>query len=188
MTIEMLSRGTILVSLMREDMRRFRLSEDGADVKEGLTELLYHVGEVCAMDVAGKSFLVEALPKEGGWFLIITVREAKRRRVFRIKHSQTIPVCVFRCADDLLDFVGTEPSFDFRLYRYQERYLLLPTGRIRDEALLSEYGELHRLSRAAAARVSEFGALLFEKNVQRRHIRGRTVTVRDAAPGDSEGA
>ena len=188
MTIEMLSRGTILVSLDTQDMRRFRLSLDsGADVREGLTELLCHVGEVCSLDPSGKSFLVEALPKQEGWFLIISVRSVKRRRMFRIKRSQAATVCVFRCADDLLDFLAAKPSFDFQLYLYRDRYTLLPTGGICDDAALSEYGDLDHLSRAAIARVREFGALLLEKNVQRRHISGRTVAVRNAALGHGEG-
>ena len=187
MTIEMLSRGTILVSLLPEDLRRFGLSKDGADIKEGLSQLLYHVGEVCSLDVEGRSFLVEALPKEDGWFLIITARQAKRRRVYRIKRSQTFPACVFRSADDLLDFLGAQPSFDFRLYLYRGRYTLLPAHEVGDSALLSEYGDLHSLSRAAAARIGEFGRLIFEKDVQRRQIRGRTMAVRNAAFGNAEG-
>ena len=184
MTIEMLDRGTILVSLQNEDMRQYALSwEDNAvqNVEKGLKNLLYHVGEVCGLDHRGKSYLIEALPSSAGCLLIISVHAA-RRRVYRVKRAERLAACVFRCADDMLDCIRGL-SCGYRLYRYEENYVLLPDPSASDSVILklSEFGDLHMLSSTAAARIAEFGKLLLEKSVQRRHISGRAVAVRDAA-------
>lgn len=192
MTIEMIDRGTILVSLVKEDMRQYSLNLDDTapqNAEKGLKNLLYHVGEMCGLDHRGKSYLIEALPSREGCLLIISVHAVRRRRIYRIKRPKLRQVCVFRNTDDMLDYL-TRCSDNFcnaALYRYEGRYMLLPAPTASDGALaaLSEYGDVSAISTTVAARIQEYGKLLWQKDVQRRHISGRTVAVRDTAFRDT---
>ncbi|MBQ3264543.1 MAG: adaptor protein MecA [Ruminococcus sp.] len=189
MTIDLLDRETILVSLGVEDMRAYSLRFDkGVGYAEnGLKKLLGQLGELCGTRSRGKSYLIEALPAKDGCLLIISVHAAKYRRKYRIKRSADRKICIFFDADAMLDYLSAaKDSEDFMLYRYDGRFVLLPPLTASDSVLarLSEYGELYPASPAALARVREYGSLLMEKNAQRRHIRSRAVTVRDAASRD----
>ena len=208
MTIEMLEKGLILVSLRDEDMRRYALyedrdapSDDGLASRgpagrglasqgpagrglasQGLKSLLYRVSEVCGLDYHGKSFLIELLPSKDGCLLIISVRSVRRRRkTYRIKRSRTTRVCVFFDADAMLDYLrlGCTPP-GAAVYRRQERYVLVSNGSFDDR--IGEYGDLHTLSLIAAARIREHGTLLWQEKLQSRHISDRAVAVRDTAP------
>lgn len=185
MTIEMLDRGTILVSLENEELRDYSLDFSGPvkTVEQGLRRLILCVRERCGLDPGGKSWLIEALPSHGGCLLIISVHAVRRRRRYRIKRPFTDTMCVFFSADAMLDFLPIAGEFlsGYRLYRYQERYVLLPEGD-GEHPILGEYGDLTEASAAAVARVREFGVLLGEKRFQSRRISRGTVTVRDAAP------
>lgn len=187
MTIEMLDKGTILVSLCAEDMRQYALSFDepsAACPRAGLTNLLYHVGETCGLDHSGKSYLIEALPSYDGCLLIISVRRAKYRRKYRVKRRRSAQVYVFFDADAMLDYRRLYPEeTGYSVYRYKDRYVLIPAVPAPDNAYsrLCEYADRCSLSDAMTAHIKEYGALLWEKELQRRHIGGRAVAVRDAA-------
>lgn len=183
MTIEMPDKGTILVSLSQEDMRRYAFRPEDNAPQAALQKLMRHVGDVCGLDHRGKSYLVEALPCRAGCLLIITVRAVKRRRIYHIKRRRTRQLCVFFDADAMLDFLREGLKGGYALYRYEGRYVLLPGLSAGEEELsrLSEYGELYEAPQAATARVCEHGALLRQQETQRRHIGGGAVAVRDAA-------
>ena len=193
MTIEMLDQGTILVSLGAEDLRLYSLRFDGAltaAVQDGLKDLLYRVGAVCGFDVGGKCYLVEALPAGGGCLLIITVRARKHRKKYRVKRARTREVCAFFDADAMLDYLRAAKSRGgCAVYRYAGRYYLLPAPSAPDSVMdgLGEYGELYPIGAVLYARIREHGRLLFQEEVQRRHIRGGAVAVGDAASGDRVG-
>ena len=193
MTIEVLNRSTILVSLEDRDMRRYDLCFDGGkesetDVKAGLRDLLCHVGEVCGLSTNGRSWLVEALPSQKGCLLIISVRRVKRR-VYRVKRRTVCELCVFFDADAMLDYLRLiKGRGGYSVWLYEGRYILFPEPAVQKELTrYSEYGEVYAVSPAAAARVREFGSLLCQEELQRRHIGGRAVAVRDAAPGRAAG-
>ena len=157
MTIEMLNKGTILVQMAADDMRRYDLSfDDAAAPEKGLKKLLYHVGEECGIDQRGKSFLVEALPSRDGCLLIISVRRI--RKVYRIKRGSARTLCVFDTADMLLDWLLTGETGG-TVYRYRQKYVLIPTltASKRTLALMGEYGRLIRSDSIEAARIREFG-------------------------------
>lgn len=187
MTIEIMDKGTILVSLCEEDMRTYSLSfdEKAAGCPErGLKSLLYHVGQSCGLDHTGKSYLIEALPSSDGCLLIISVRRAKYRRKYRIKRSRQTDAYVFFDCDAMLDYCRLyQGDAGYAVYRYKERYILIPTLPASDGAWmrLCEYAQRCPLSDTALAHIREFGLLLREKEFQRRHISGRAVAVRDAA-------
>ena len=188
MTIDRIDKRTILVSLGDEELRRYALcfDEGTAAVEEGLKSLLTTIGETCGLDPGGKSFLVEALPARSGCLLIISVRTVKRRRVYRIKRREASAVCVFFDADAMLDYFRADGGQSAcAVYAYEGRYVLLPCGEPAEN--LGEYGELCPVSAAVRARVCEHGRLLRQVGVQRRHIGGRTVAVRDAARRDDGG-
>lgn len=181
-----------MVSLVKEDMRQYSLSLDDStpqSAEKGLKSLLHHVGEVCGLDHRGKSYLIEALPSREGCLLIISVHAVRRRRIYRIKRPELRQVCVFRCADDMLDYLmrRSDSSCSAALYRYEGRYILLPAPTASDSAAaaLSEYGDVYAVSATVTARIQEHGALLWQKDVQRCHISGRTMAVRDAALRDA---
>lgn len=189
MTIEMLDKGTILVSLAAEDMRRYSLRFDDTVPQNSLKDLLLYVGEVCGLDHRGKSYLIEALPSRRGCLLIISVRSVKRRKIYRIKRSRTREICVFFHTDAMLDFLRCGMRGGYALYRYEEKYILLPGLAVGGDeiARLCEYGELYPVSAAVEARIREHGALLRQQDVQRRHIGGGAVAVCDAALRDGGG-
>ena len=193
MTIEMLNRGTILVSLGERDMQAYTLdfgAENITDNETGLISLLYRVGEVCGLDCRGKSYSIEALPAQNGCLLIISVRTVRRRRVYRIKRKKTTDLCIFFDADAMLDYLGAgRLPGGCAVYAYDGRYVLLPPSALSesDTARLGEYGEIVSVGAAAQARIREHGSLLLQEALQRRHIGGRTVAVRDAAARDRAG-
>lgn len=186
MTIEMLDKGTILVSLGAEDMRRYSLRLDDSAAQNALKDLLVYVGEVCGLDHRGKSYLIEALPSRAGCLLIISVRTVKRRKIYRIKRSGTREICVFFNSDAMLDFLRGGMRGGYSLYLYNEKYVLLPglTADSGEMGRLSEYGELYPAPAAVEARIRECGTLLRQQEVQRRHISGGAVAIGDAALRD----
>ncbi len=188
MTIEMLDKQLILVSLCEEDMLTYRLGSDES-AEQGLRELMLYIGEECGLDHRGKSYLIEVMPSAKGCLLIISVRQAKRRKLYRVKRRALSDVCVFFDADAMLDFLSLKSGMcGYAVYRYRERYILLPD--VSDEgllSLLSEYGELYPVSTALMARVREHGRLLTQVEIQRRHIGGRAVAVGDTARGGGGG-
>lgn len=175
MTIEMIDRGTILVSLCDEDMRRYslRMQDSAERVQTGLKNLLCYVGEICGLDHRGKSYLIEALPSPKGCLLIISVRHVKRRRIFRVKRQKARELCVFFHADAMLDYWQSVPcQGGYAVYRYEGRYVLLPSLSAPESAVarMSEYGELYPVSEAVFARVREHGELLMQNRPARRQM------------------
>lgn len=158
MTIEMLNKRTILVQMAPEDMRRYALSfDDEAAPEEGLKQLLYRIGEECGIDHRGKSWLVEALPSRDGCLLIISVRRV--RKVYRIKRSDKRTLCVFDTADMLLDWLLLGVGLGGSVYRYRQKYVLIPSlaASKRTLALMGEYGRLIQADAVESARIREFG-------------------------------
>ena len=172
MTIDMLDRKTILVTLEQEDMRRYALDflskTDTDTTRRGLTELLYRVGEMCGLDHRGRSYLVEALPSRECCLLIISVRRTSRK-IYRIKRGKTREICVFDTADALLDWMQSARGFGYSVYLYRERYYLLTDLRMPFSSLglLSEYGRVVCASSVVTARIQECGELLQERHAAR---------------------
>lgn len=171
MNVDRIGESTILVTLDREDMKRYSIdfsSDDVDGVQHGLTRLMVRVGEACGLDHKDKSYLIEALPAGESCLLIISVRTVKRRRIYRVKRLRTVDCCVILCADDLLDVLRLDLIGGFRLFHYTERYYLFPdrpfSGHIR--AILSEYGALCSLNAVAAARIAEYGERIAERSVR----------------------
>lgn len=161
MTVEMLNKGTILVLMEGDDMRRYSLSfEEGSAPEQGLKKLLYRVGEECGIDSRGKSFLVEALPSRGGCLLIISVRRA--RKVYRIKRDSTRMICVFDTVDMLLDLMLLGGDLAGTVYDFRGKYILIPSisASKRSLALLSEYGRMTKADQIEIAGIREFGSII----------------------------
>ena len=177
MTIDMLDTGTILVHLGESDMLAYTLdfsdSADISDIKEGLSELVRRVGDMCGFGTVGRCFLVEALPSGDGCLLIISVRAVRHRRVYRIKREKTREICVFFDIDSMLDWLSDAnhaPS-GYTLYNYRGRYILMPEPYTSpaSSAELSEYGRLTKVSLEAASRIQEHGTAIREKRAHRRY-------------------
>jgi len=188
MTIDKLSEGTILVSLIDEEMRSFRLDFSAADAEEtrrGLTRLMYKVARECGLDCRDKSYLIEALPGGSGCLLIISVRTVRRRRRFRIKRACSRMCCVFACVDDMLDWLKRGSGTDCVIYSYDGIYVLLPDRRLSpaQSSLLNEYGSVRELSAADAARIEEYGETVYERRLPRSRIcPAHTVSAKSEAP------
>ncbi len=171
MTIDRLGESTILVTLMRDDMRRYDLdfeaSADAAETRQGLTRLMYRVGEECGLNHRDKSYLVEALPGKESCLLIISVRSGKPRKRYRIKRETTVECCVFQRCDDFLDWLSRPESaaLGYSLYALSGCYYLLPTYPLNpaESVLLNEYGAVTKKSPVAAARIREHGTFLREQ-------------------------
>ena len=102
MTIDRLSEGMILVTLMRDDMTRYSLDfnddADGERTRRGLTRLMVRVGTECGLDHHNKCYLIEALPSRDCCLLIISVRRTRRKK-YRIKREKTRAICEFDTAE-----------------------------------------------------------------------------------------
>ena len=176
MLIDVLSEGTILVSLSSEDMDRYSLdfgSDDGSSARAGLTRLLRKVGEDCGLDHRSKSYLIEALPGGSECLLIISVRQVKKRRVYRVKREKLYDCCYFASADDMLDFLHRGDDFGYRIYSVMGEYHLVPDlpPCERLAGILGEYGSVKRLSAVGTARLIESGTLIYERGTKRsRHM------------------
>lgn len=171
MTIEMIGRRTILVSLGDDDMRRYslRLQDSAEKAQTGLKDVLSRVGEICGLDHRGKSYLVEALPSRDGCLLIISVRSVKRRRVYRVKRRKARELCVFFHADAMLDYRrSVQPAGGYAVYRYEGHYVLLPSASAPSAMTerLSEYGEIYPVSETVFARIREHGKLLMQNTTR----------------------
>lgn len=162
MRIDRLSGGTILVAMAAEDLADYQLDFGSrsqlSTVQSGLKRLICHVGERCAFSPHGRSFLVEALPSDGGCLLLISVRPA-RRRVYRVKGGCPRTMCVFTHVDDLLDWMNRENGLSFTLYRFRGMLVLLPaqSPTRAQQRLLGEYGRLITANKIMLARVREYG-------------------------------
>lgn len=159
MTIDQLSEKTILVALRQEDMARYSLDfSDGEGTRQGLTRLMVGVGEACGLDHRGKSYLIEALPAGDSCLLIISVREQRRRRIYRIKRVRRQECFVFDSVDALLDGLRGERLFG-GLYAYEGGLWLIPdyppSMRLRER--LIEYATLKEPDAVGVARVRELG-------------------------------
>ena len=167
MTIDKLSQDMILVTLMSDDMERYRLdlSASGDEARPGLRRLMLRVGEECGLDHTDKSYLIEALPGGDGCLLIISVRKVKRRRVYRVKKLRMTLCCYFEGADALLDFMNLGRRFGCSVYESGPGYAVLPdlplSQRLR--CLLNEYGDVREISVVEAARIRERGRLMLRQ-------------------------
>lgn len=177
MMIDRVGERTILVTLMRDDMRRYDLDfEEAANesTRRGLTRLMYRVGEECGLDHRDKSYLIEALPGKESCLLIISVRVTKTRRRYRIKRDRLLDCCRFDSADDLLDWMarGDSERLSYRLYRRGGEYYLLPEYPLSDQerCILNEYGTVLQESAVALARVCETAEPV-SCHLCRRHFR-----------------
>lgn len=178
MMIDRLGEKTILVTLMRDDMRRYELDFDAAateSTRRGLTRLMYRVGEECGLDHRDKSYLIEALPGRESCLLIISVRVTKSRRRYRIKRESLCECCRFLSADDMLDWMARADSarLGYRLYRLGQEYFLLPEYPLSEQecCILNEYGSVTRESPVAVARIRENAELIGDHTRRRRHSR-----------------
>lgn len=177
MTIDRLGESTILVTLMRDDMRRYELdfdsSADSRATRRGLTRLMVRVGEECGLNHRGKSYLIEALPAKESCLLIISVRSGHTRRRYRIKRERTADCCCFLSADDLLSWLSRPESshMGYSLYLRENRYYLLPEypWTAAECAALNEYGAVSHESPVAVARIREHGRLISEQPDRRRY-------------------
>lgn len=169
MTIDMLGRSTILVTLGIKDLYDYTLDFSSSDkhvTEQGLKKLMYRVGEACGLTHRGRSYLVEALPSHDGCLLIISVHKTRRRRIYRIKHADTTRICAFGCVDDLLDWEKRAAAdFGYSLYGYKDKFILLPELPASSLELikLSEYGRVIDADRITLARVREYGTLVAHK-------------------------
>ncbi len=179
MTIDRLSQGMILVTLMDDDMRRYSLdfndAADGERTRRGLTRLMYRVGEECGIDHRDKCYLIEALPGKESCLLIISVRAKKSRRRYRIKRENTVDCCRFSSVDALLLWLDRPESarMGYALYQSKESYCLLPEYPLTsaERCILNEYGSVCRESPVTVARIREYGKLLREHSRRRRHLK-----------------
>ena len=179
MTIDRLSQGMILVTLMDDDMRRYSLdfndAADGERTRRGLTRLMYRVGEECGIDHRDKCYLIEALPGKESCLLIISVRAEKSRRRYRIKRENTVDCCRFLSVDELLLWLQRPESvrMGYALYQSQGSYCLLPEYPLSksERCILNEYGVICRESPVAVARIREYGTLLREQSRRHRHLK-----------------
>lgn len=181
MTIDMLNKKTILVTLQQEDMRRYALDltahTDTEMTRRGLTELLCRVGEECGLDHRSGSYLIEALPSRDCCLLIISVRRTRRKK-YRIKREKTRAICEFDTADAMLDWMESDrlENFGYTVYWYSGRYILIPDLSIPPISLgsLSEYGKVVTASSVVIARVREYGKLLKEYHTARHQFAKKT--------------
>lgn len=161
MTIDRLSDRTILVTLMRDDMERYGLCFGAQDsgTRRGLTELMRRVGEVCALDHSGKSYLIEALPAGESCLLIISVRQLRRRRVYRVKRVERRACYRFGELDALLDWMRVGGGVSGSLYTYAGGCWLLPDypPSSRARGRLTEYASVSLLGAIELARIRELG-------------------------------
>ena len=174
MTIDKLSGDIILVSLMRDDMEMYRLDFSAdKEVRTGLKRLLLKVGEECGLDHSDKSYLIEALPGGDGCLLIISVRNVRKRKIYRVKRTRRYACCRFGEADALLDFLRQGQRLGCSVYRLGEEYILLPdlppSDRLR--GLMNEYGEVVELSAVELARVRELGRPMLCRPESRTRLR-----------------
>ena len=178
MTIEKLSDSTILVCLERGDMESRGLDfdrGDSEDIRRALAALMSRIGEECGLDHRGRSYLIEALPGGESCLLIISVKDVRPRKVYRIKREKQYDYCIFAKADDMLDLISARSAPDGEILLFNGSYILLPRLPLTEEqrASLSEYGRVGRLNAVSAARAREYGRrVYFSSFRKRRRSRG----------------
>lgn len=157
MKVEPISNGNLRIWLSEEE-----LQEHTRDLGEHLRGMLQAVQARLAR--LGKHILVERIPVDGGWIVLISARQASKNRgicVYRIADIDTLFRLAEQWAASLSDGQGNAHT---SLYEAEDGYTIAvyPAPRLsrRQTALLREFGEPIGRGEAAAAYAAERGRLL----------------------------
>jgi len=178
MTIELLDKARLLISLKPQDMDTYAINIDKLNVKdthckEALKAILDVALEKVGINAKDKAVLIEAMPYREGMLILVTVDVVRNiRKVYRIKKPMMLPCCKFDSAEGLLSCIEHLKAEKIRLlpnslWQYKQAYYLLfdfsgipPKAK----AVLSEYAQCHSLSLPRLARIREAGKELLESN------------------------
>lgn len=182
MTIELVNRSRLLITLPLADMELLGISFDQLSwsdfhSQKVIKELILLAENQTGFATNGHKMLIEALPEDGGcllWITLLPEKGGNGRKKFRIKGKSGPYVYQFASAEQLLSALSRLKTFGNRFICPSSlvscetgyRLLLYPHGTLSPsvDAVLSEYGRLKGRGNLAAAAAAEHGRLLAEQN------------------------
>ncbi len=154
--VEPISNGNLRIWLSEEE-----LQQHTRDIGEHLREMLQAVQ--ARLSRLGKHILVERIPVDGGWIVLISARRSATiggAGVYRIADVDTL----FRLAEQWASLPNGQGKTHTTLYETADGYALAvysaPRLTRRQTSLLQEFGERIGRGDAAVAYVAERGRLL----------------------------
>ncbi len=176
MLIDRLEQNRILVTLCGKDMDDFSLDFntlgfDDAHSRRILMRILQLACFKSGIEVTGKNILVEALPVDGGCYILLTVIEKYRHRTYKIKTSSGSLCYFLGGSGNFLDTV--EKLYKQNVccnknsaYLYDNKYYLIfdyPSIPYKLRRILLEYA-VKCGGKVTAARIRENGKSLCKVN------------------------
>ncbi|HHV51718.1 MAG TPA: adaptor protein MecA [Clostridiales bacterium] len=169
MKMDLLENGCLKILLTEDDLREFNLTFEDLDynnvnTRSALHQLLETARRETGFDPSG-SFIIEALPVDGGCMLLLTPTGGKKH--IRMKRVVGPYIYELDDADTVLHFAkivgvyATSPLFGSSLYRFNKGYrlVLYPGAPLSKEMgnLLLEFARPAGEGDAAAAYTAEHG-------------------------------
>lgn len=168
MKMDLLENGCLKILLTEDDLRDFKLTFEDLDynnenTRSALHQLLETARRETGFDPTG-SFIIEALPVDGGCMLLLTPTGGKKH--IRMKRVVGPYIYELDDADSVLHFAKSvgehaQPMFGSSLYRFNKRYrlVLYPGAPLSREMgnLLGEFARPAGEGDVAAAYTAEHG-------------------------------
>ena len=173
MTIEKLSEEKILISLCNEDMKSLKLDTREMGFcdersKKSLLSLLQVACREAGMSIASKTVLMEALPVQSGCLFLLTFKDERERKIYRVKKAKTGNCYIFSDAEKMLS--AAEISYfkkietcDNALWVYDSKYYLIfnsPLIKSKMRDVLEQYAIKISSAELRISRIKEGGKLL----------------------------
>ncbi len=177
MFIEQLDNTRLLITLENDDLGVFDLNPkkiltEDRETKRLFKQILTLAAIKTGVTLKNKSISVELMPYDSGCFLLVTIRN-KKRKIYRIKKNDSYLLAEFHSPDDVLHslkslYTKGFSHFSCSLYTDSDKYYLLfkskaniPTDL---KIILSEYGKIKSCSKLTKSKLNESFKLLHGEN------------------------
>lgn len=176
MNIELIDEKRVLIDLCLEDMQLLSIEYNSLDTKSSynrkIINSLISIAKIkTGFRYPGKSSVyVEAMPYDGGCFILITLNEKKqKRRKYKIMKKWFRSMFIFECCEDMLCAIERlynikQSSYNSSLIYYKKNYCLLLMSQkpIKADVILTvnEYSSKRCSSKIQMSHILEHGTTI----------------------------
>ena len=181
MTIDRLSRKSVLISLKKEDMSELSISIEKLNLKDSscknaLKNLLALALEKTGIKKGNQTTMIEAWPHKDGCLILVTIDYPKPpRKTYKVKRPPSSPCFCFSDAENLLASIEklripTAHITSNSLWLYKDRYYIIfdfSCISAKVISILGEYSRYFYIPLHQKAKITESGKKLSAKNAIR---------------------